>query len=398
MTVECPSCATSFPVDPKKVPAGGVHARCSVCEEVFFVEEPSMEAEPTLVEAPQEAPFEEAVEESFTAPVEVEEEAEAPGEDFEGSEPDEAFFTAPVEIVEDSPAEPVDEAAKDGPTFGQADPALAEETFGEPEPEVEVPEAPAPEEEDEPATSFEAPAPEEEDEPATSFEAPAPEEEDEPVTSFEAPAPEEEDEPATSFEAPAPEEEDEPVTSFEAPAPEEEAEPTLPDPVTTSQDLGSTFGDPEPTFDIGTTSFDAPIDAPTGVAPEEAAPETEFPFIQEEPRTPTFEAPAPPPVEDTAAATFDAPAPTLPTPQFGKRDPKEKAQRLARVLVSDIILYNPDRHQRALDEGRIKEEFDDEVQKSWDEYVDQVGDEIANSTDFFSEALNEILAKGQQMF
>jgi predicted Zn finger-like uncharacterized protein len=342
MTVECPSCATSFPVDPKKVPAGGVHARCSVCEEVFFVEEPSMEAEPTLVEAPQEAPFEEAVEESFTAPVEVEEEAEAPGEDFERSEPDEAFFTAPVEIVEDSPAEPVDEAAKDGPTFGQADPALAEETFGEPEPEVEVPEAPAPEEEDEPATSF------------------------------------------------------------EAPAPEEEAEPTLPDPVTTSQDLGSTFGDPEPTFDIGTTSFDAPvdapIDAPTEVAPEEAAPETEFPFIQEEPPTPTFEAPAPPPVEDTAAATFDAPAPTLPTPQFGKRDPKEKAQRLARVLVSDIILYNPDRHQRALDEGRIKEEFDDEVQKSWDEYVDQVGDEIANSTDFFSEALNEILAKGQQMF
>jgi LPS O-antigen subunit length determinant protein (WzzB/FepE family) len=76
----------------------------------------------------------------------------------------------------------------------------------------------------------------------------------------------------------------------------------------------------------------------------------------------------------------------------------EKAQRLARVLVSDIILYNPDRHQRALDQGSLKEEFEDEIQKSWNEYVDQVGDEIANSTNFFNEAINEILAKGRDLF
>jgi hypothetical protein len=90
--------------------------------------------------------------------------------------------------------------------------------------------------------------------------------------------------------------------------------------------------------------------------------------------------------------------PPLPTPHFGRRDPKEKAQRLARVLVSDIILYNPDRHQRALGDGTLKEEFEDEIQKSWNEYVDQVGDEIANSTNYFNEALKEILAKGQPLF
>ena len=66
--------------------------------------------------------------------------------------------------------------------------------------------------------------------------------------------------------------------------------------------------------------------------------------------------------------------------------------------MSDIILYNPDRHQRALNEGRIKEEFNDEIQKSWNEYVDQVGAEVANRSNFFNEALNEILAKGQQVF
>jgi predicted Zn finger-like uncharacterized protein len=36
-TVQCPSCATEFPVDPDKVPREGVNARCSSCAEVFFV-------------------------------------------------------------------------------------------------------------------------------------------------------------------------------------------------------------------------------------------------------------------------------------------------------------------------------------------------------------------------
>jgi predicted Zn finger-like uncharacterized protein len=85
-------------------------------------------------------------------------------------------------------------------------------------------------------------------------------------------------------------------------------------------------------------------------------------------------------------------------PQFGRRDPAEKAQRLARVLVSDIILYNPDRHDQALEAGEVKEEFEDEIQKSWAEYVEQVGDEVANGTPYFTEALNEILAKGQDIF
>ena len=37
MNVQCPSCSTTFRVDPAKVPAGGVRARCSVCAAVFPV-------------------------------------------------------------------------------------------------------------------------------------------------------------------------------------------------------------------------------------------------------------------------------------------------------------------------------------------------------------------------
>ena len=39
-----------------------------------------------------------------------------------------------------------------------------------------------------------------------------------------------------------------------------------------------------------------------------------------------------------------------------------------------------------------------EIKKSWEEYVDQVGEETANSTSYFNDALNELLADGEKMF
>ena len=116
---------------------------------------------------------------------------------------------------------------------------------------------------------------------------------------------------------------------------------------------------------------------------------------------PPLEAPIPEP-----GAWAPPPAPVAPPPPaaapkaftFGTRDPHEKASRLARVLVSDIITYNPERHQRALDAGTIKQDFDDEIKKSWGEYVDQVGRDLAESTEYFNQALNEILARGQKIF
>ena len=47
-TVSCPSCDTSFPVDPAKIPLGGVRAQCSNCPEIFDVDRPSE----TTTEAP----------------------------------------------------------------------------------------------------------------------------------------------------------------------------------------------------------------------------------------------------------------------------------------------------------------------------------------------------------
>jgi predicted Zn finger-like uncharacterized protein len=84
--------------------------------------------------------------------------------------------------------------------------------------------------------------------------------------------------------------------------------------------------------------------------------------------------------------------------RFGKRDPHERARRLARVLVSDILVYYPARFQESLSKGTVKEDFQDEVKKSWKEYVDQVGIDLAESTPYFEEALNEVLGKGEKIF
>ncbi len=63
-----------------------------------------------------------------------------------------------------------------------------------------------------------------------------------------------------------------------------------------------------------------------------------------------------------------------------------------------MIVYQPEKRQQALKAGNVKAAFEEEIKKSWEEYVEQVGAELANATPFFTEALNEILAGGQKIF
>lgn len=112
---------------------------------------------------------------------------------------------------------------------------------------------------------------------------------------------------------------------------------------------------------------------------------------------------APASAGSAASATGAAPAaappaePTRPA-SFGAKDPRAKAERLARALVSDIVAYHPERREQSLTNGSLRTEFRDEIMKSWEEYVAQVGIEVAKSTPYFRDALNTILAKGQRIF
>jgi len=80
------------------------------------------------------------------------------------------------------------------------------------------------------------------------------------------------------------------------------------------------------------------------------------------------------------------------------QDPRQKARRLARALISDMLVYHPEKRQQGLRDGTLPQLFHDEIEKSWQEYVDQVGQELATGTPFWTEALNEILAGGNQLF
>jgi hypothetical protein len=118
---------------------------------------------------------------------------------------------------------------------------------------------------------------------------------------------------------------------------------------------------------------------------------------------PSAPASAPPSARPAGTgASAPTPAPNAPTRSpinpFLANDPHAKAKRLARALVSDLVTYFPQKRQDGLRDGTLKQLFKDEIQKSYEEYVSQIGREFAESTPHFQEALNDILAGGQKVF
>lgn len=99
----------------------------------------------------------------------------------------------------------------------------------------------------------------------------------------------------------------------------------------------------------------------------------------------------------TPGAAGEAPA-KRPLNPFLANDPNAKARRLARALVSDMIAYLPQKREEGLRDGTLKQLFREEIKKSYEEYVDQIGREFAESTSHFQEALNDLLAGGQRVF
>lgn len=126
-----------------------------------------------------------------------------------------------------------------------------------------------------------------------------------------------------------------------------------------------------------------------------------------EPRTPVRPAPEPPrpaPAPQRAqpqptAARAPAPAGTAVLDQPGApRRRRSKEEMLARALVSDIKVYNREAWERALAAGNLLDALGPEIKKSWELYKEKVTPEVAGSTEYFRDALNEILAEGRNVF
>ena len=141
-----------------------------------------------------------------------------------------------------------------------------------------------------------------------------------------------------------------------------------------------------------------PPRAPTPVAPVAAAPSSAPPSLPSPQPAMPAERPAPRPTPP-AASSAGTPTPSrAPINPFLANDPNAKARRLARALVSDLVAYFPQKRDEGVRDGTLKQLFKEEIQKSYEEYEAQVGREFAESTTHFRDALNEILASGQQVF
>ena len=287
MNVTCPNCATVYRVDPAKVPAAGVRARCNVCSAVFAVRRAG-DAESTV----------------------------APS----ATQPMERKVPATAAVIPEPPRTPAQ------------------------------PEPPKP-----PATQ------------------PEPLRVAQPVATVRAPSP---GTPGTAS------------PSAPAPRPAAPQRPTAPaspiGPAGITAPASSSSPRPGP-----------PLSPPTAPARAAAPPVAPPPTAAPKPATPPAAPPSTAVPPRAASATVSSGRPANP---FLSQDPALKARRLARALISDMVVYHPGKRQEGLRDGNLKALFDEEIKKSWEEYAEQVGREVADSTPYFREALNEILAGGRPIF
>jgi hypothetical protein len=84
----------------------------------------------------------------------------------------------------------------------------------------------------------------------------------------------------------------------------------------------------------------------------------------------------------------------MPKPKFPDEDKHDEARRLARLLASEIKLYNEERVEEGRRNRDIYERLKDEIDSSRRMYEERVDPQILKSTDYFYQELVRILAAG----
>jgi hypothetical protein len=139
-----------------------------------------------------------------------------------------------------------------------------------------------------------------------------------------------------------------------------------------------------------------PLAAQPPAAPPPAAAPVRAAAPAAAPVAPPVAAPLPP--RPSATPASGSPPARPPINPFLANDPNAKAKRLARALVSDIVAYFPGKREEGVRDGTLKQLFREEIKKSYEEYVEQIGREFAETTTHFQDALNDVLAGGKKLF
>jgi hypothetical protein len=78
-----------------------------------------------------------------------------------------------------------------------------------------------------------------------------------------------------------------------------------------------------------------------------------------------------------------------------RKDPHERAKRLARLIMSDIILYNQEKIAEGIKNDTLFEVLEDVLEEGRRYYDRNVDPTVAAQTDYFNLAVVDILVKGR---
>jgi len=78
-----------------------------------------------------------------------------------------------------------------------------------------------------------------------------------------------------------------------------------------------------------------------------------------------------------------------------RKDPTERAKRMARLIIRDIVLYNKDKIAAAIKNDSLFDALEKELEEGRKYYEKNVDPAVASQTNYFDEAVVDILVKGQ---
>ena len=74
------------------------------------------------------------------------------------------------------------------------------------------------------------------------------------------------------------------------------------------------------------------------------------------------------------------------------KDP-DVARRIARAVVSDIALYNSKKIEEGIEQDNLFDILKEEIEEGQNYYLSRVDPEVARSTNYFNQALVDLLVK-----
>lgn len=177
-------------------------------------------------------------------------------------------------------------------------------------------------------------------------------------------------------------------------APSRDPTDSADDPVEIDRAMGAEERGREPQADPGSNGHLQPIEVPLDEAEEDSAAQTGL-----------DEAPSNHPAAGSGAGVVRRPrrpgsggrpvpaAANTVTP--GAPVEADVARRIARALVSEVLLARREMRNEALRDGLLLARLGPAILDAWDRYRERVGAPIAEETRFFHEAVNDILGEGQ---